>query len=67
LDGIAETDSKTWHSVRVEVRKAPQLKKPVRFWATPDTPAAWNFLMEAGVDVINTDKINELSSFLKLY
>lgn len=66
-DGITEIDSKTLQRVHVEIRKAHQQKKPVRFWATPDTPAAWKFLMEAGVDFINTDKINELSSFLKSY
>lgn len=38
---------------------------PFRFWATPDTPDAWKFLPELGVDFINTDKPMMVNSFLK--
>ncbi|GAC1438077.1 MAG: hypothetical protein NVSMB63_01100 [Sediminibacterium sp.] len=41
-----------------------QLQKPIRFWATPDKPIAWNTLMQLGVDYINTDHIAELASEL---
>lgn len=37
----------------------------VRFWATPDTPAAWEVLRDAGVDLINTDDLAGLSRFLR--
>ena len=36
----------------------------LRFWAAPDNPAAWRVLHDAGVDLINTDKLAELSEFL---
>ncbi len=36
----------------------------IRFWATPDTPSVWKALNDAGVDLINTDKLKELSEFL---
>lgn len=38
--------------------------KKVRLWASPDNEVAWSTLLKAGVDLINTDKIPELSAFL---
>jgi alkaline phosphatase len=46
------------------VKKAHSLRKPMRFWAAPDTPNAWFALMYLNVDFINTDKIEHISSFL---
>jgi hypothetical protein len=37
----------------------------LRFWATPDTPAAWAELHLAGVDLINTDDLSGLAAFLR--
>lgn len=37
----------------------------LRLWATPDQPAMWRDLRDAGVDLINTDKLAELSGFLR--
>lgn len=39
--------------------------KPFRFWANPDNEAGWKFLMDMGVDYINTDQVLQLSAFLK--
>ena len=39
--------------------------RKLRFWATPDTEAAWRILQESGVDLINTDKLGELANFLR--
>ncbi len=36
----------------------------VRFWGTPDNPAMWRVLRDAGVDQINTDDLAGLSHFL---
>ncbi len=36
----------------------------VRFWAIPDTPAAWEVVYDAGVDLINTDDLPGLQAFL---
>ena len=38
--------------------------KQIRFWAAPDNPAGWQKLMELNADILSTDKIDELSSFL---
>jgi len=38
-------------------------KKQLRFWASPDNKNGWIVLENAGVDLINTDKINKFSSY----
>jgi hypothetical protein len=37
----------------------------LRFWATPDTEAAWRILNNSGVDLINTDDLPALAAFLR--
>lgn len=37
----------------------------LRFWAVPDNAKCWKVLHEAGVDLINTDKLSELATFLR--
>ena len=39
--------------------------KPIRFWAAPDTETSWKLQMKLRADLIGTDKINELGSFLR--
>ncbi len=46
------------------IKRVHQLHKPIRFWGSPDAPAAWKQLIELGVDYINTDHIEELSAFI---
>jgi len=36
----------------------------IRFWNAPDSPAGWTVLLEAGVDLINTDNLAGLHDFL---
>ncbi len=38
--------------------------KKLRLWAIPDDELAWSGLLEAGVDFINTDRLEELHLFL---
>ena len=47
------------------VQQAHSHGQRIRFWATPDTLAAWQELHEAGVDLINTDDLDGLSLFLR--
>lgn len=39
----------------------------VRFWATPETPQAWQLLRAVGVDHINTDDLSGLAAFLRRF
>ena len=46
------------------VRKAHAAGRVVRFWATPEDPVVWKVLVEAGVDLVNTDDLPGLRKFL---
>src|SRR5262249_55565360 len=46
------------------VAKAHKQGRLVRFWATPEKAALWRELRAAKVDLINTDKLDELRAFL---
>ena len=39
--------------------------KNIRFWGAPDNPESWTMLMKLKVDLIGTDKIEQLETFLK--
>lgn len=46
------------------IEQVHSVGKPIRFWATPDTPAAWQILAELQVDFINTDQPFRCRNFL---
>ncbi|MEA3478256.1 MAG: phosphatidylinositol-specific phospholipase C/glycerophosphodiester phosphodiesterase family protein [Bacteroidota bacterium] len=55
--------------LRTYVQLAHDNGQLIRFWATPDRPGkerdtVWNELLEAGVDLINTDDLTGLRAFL---
>jgi hypothetical protein len=47
------------------VAQAHQQGRILRFWAIPDRRETWNLLYDANVDLINTDHLAELATFLK--
>ena len=57
-------DSVSIDKAKQFIDQVHQLGKPVRLWASPDKPAAWEQFMQWGVDFINTDKIKELADFI---
>ncbi len=44
---------------------AHEQRRRLRFWATPESPAVWSALYDAGVDLIGTDDLPALSKFLQ--
>jgi hypothetical protein len=46
------------------VEKAHRQGRRVRFWAAPDQALGWRALLEAKVDLINTDNLTGLKDFL---
>lgn len=46
------------------IREAHEQGRKVRFWGSPDNPYFWKFMLEQGVDLINTD---DLKGFQKFY
>ena len=51
--------------LRAWVKKAHDKGCRIRLWATPDLPAVWRELRDAGVDQINTDDLPGLARFLR--
>jgi hypothetical protein len=51
--------------LRELVERVQSAGRRLRLWASPDVPAAWAVQWEAGVDLINTDKLAGLAEFLK--
>ncbi|MBL3656957.1 alkaline phosphatase [Fulvivirga sp. 2943] len=50
--------------VKAAVDKAHNMGKKIRFWAAPDFTNAWIELREAGVDILNSDHVEELATFI---
>jgi len=46
------------------VSAAHRLGKKVRLWASPENKAVWHELLDCGVDLINTDQLDNLKNFL---
>jgi len=67
--GKGEIPDKERSQLRTYVQDAHEKGQMIRFWATPDMPgkereALWRELLEAGVDLINTDDLAGLQMFL---
>ena len=68
-EGIGPMPERERKTLRDIVERAHLEGRRVRFWATPDNPstardAVWLELLEAGVDLINTDDLQGLQRFL---
>lgn len=46
------------------IKEAKSFKKPIRFWAIPDSKTSWDFFVNAGVDYINTDKPKDCVEYI---
>jgi glycerophosphoryl diester phosphodiesterase len=46
------------------VRTAHAQGRQIRFWGLQDEPGVWQELWDAGVDLINTDRLADLNRFL---
>lgn len=49
------------------VAKVHALNKQIRFYHIPDKPAVWRALLNAGVDWVNTDKLEAYNTFYNNY
>lgn len=62
LGRLTKTDSTV---VVNTIKMGHALKKPFRFWGTPDTKTAWQAFASMGIDFINTDKPYDCFDYLK--
>ncbi len=51
--------------LRALVNRAHQQDRLIRFWGNPDQQSYWRLADQVGVDLINTDNLAGLSSFLR--
>jgi glycerophosphoryl diester phosphodiesterase len=51
--------------LRQLVTRAHAQGKRLRLWSAPDNEEGWKELFEAGVDLLNTDKLAEMETFLR--
>ena len=63
-NGKSKPSFEDLHRVRELAKRVHAEKKLLRLWAIPDSELAWAALLEAGVDLINTDHLRELNYFL---
>ncbi|MDC6366627.1 MULTISPECIES: alkaline phosphatase [Flavobacteriaceae] len=54
-NGLGRMVTNEQNLVEAFIKRTKPYKKPIRFWATPDTKTAWRTLSRMGVDYINTD------------
>ena len=45
------------------VKKVHGMGKLLRLWGTPDNPDSWKWQQQAGIDIINTDKVEECRNY----
>ncbi len=62
--GLTEMPAEERQKLRDMVRRAHEKGYRVRFWATPELETVWQELLDAEVDLINTDNLPRLQAFL---
>jgi hypothetical protein len=63
-NGEGEIDPTVERKLEAFVAAAHAEGKTTRLWGEPDNPKVWAYLLDKGIDLINTDRIPELSVFL---
>lgn len=64
-NGSGEPAEHAFDRIRALADKTHQEGKRLRLWAIPDHADAWALLIRAGVDMINTDRLEALHRFLE--
>jgi glycerophosphoryl diester phosphodiesterase len=63
-NGKGTPTKQDWDKLTELASRVHAENKKLRLWAIPDHENAWSVLLQAGVDFINTDKLQELNLFL---
>jgi hypothetical protein len=63
--GIGPIPEQERAALRTMVARTHTQGRRLRLWAAPDTEAGWKELLEASVDLLNTDKLAEMEMFLR--
>ncbi|MBL7849292.1 MAG: phosphatidylinositol-specific phospholipase C/glycerophosphodiester phosphodiesterase family protein [Cyclobacteriaceae bacterium] len=63
-NGKGAPDASELEKIRTLAQRVHDENKKLRLWAIPDNEVAWAVLLDAGVDLINTDRLEALSAYL---
>ncbi len=63
-NGKGKPDEAELQKLRTLAKRVHAENKKLRLWAIPDREEAWALLLEAGVDIINTDQLEALNAYL---
>ncbi len=66
-NGYGKINEREKNKLRMLVQKAHAQNKIVRLWGAPDNENVWRFLLDNGVDLINTDRIIDFRTFILKY
>jgi len=64
-DGSSDLANEENERIKAFIKKAKTFQKPVRLWAVPDSPKAWQWSRAVGLDFINTDQPKEVRAFFE--
>ncbi len=64
-DGEISLDDK--NNLTILLQNTHAQNKKLRLWAAPDNDIVWKFLLDNGVDLINTDRLEEFRAFALKY
>jgi hypothetical protein len=62
-NGVGEISQEDQNSLIKLVQNTHAQNKKLRLWAAPDNTITWKFLLDNGVDLINTDHLEEFRAF----
>ncbi|MEO6290817.1 MAG: hypothetical protein ABIO76_12895, partial [Ginsengibacter sp.] len=62
--GLDSLETKDKRSLQITIDSVHHVGKTLRFWAAPDSKLSWQTQMNLGVDLIGTDRIEELADFI---
>lgn len=62
--GQSSPDAKDFDRIKDLAQRVHAEGKKLRLWAIPDNELAWEELLTVGVDLINTDHLSELNTYL---
>lgn len=66
-DGVGDISKGDRQKLKQLVEAVHAQNKKLRLWAAPDNEHVWKFLLDSGVDLINTDRIRDFYNFYNAY
>lgn len=63
-DGEGEIPSADQENLHAVINAVHRQGKKIRFWGAPDVANAWQSLLQLNVDILGTDKIEEVTKFI---